>query len=127
MRPLLVTALPEGPQWSYEPKLDGYRALALKNRTDLQLRSRNNKALNGRFPTIAAALQALPADTVIDGEIVALDHAGRPAFHRLQNGREDSRVEYYAFDALLYRGRSMVRLPLGERRKALISALADIQ
>jgi bifunctional non-homologous end joining protein LigD len=63
---------------------------------------------------------------VIDGEIVALDDAGRPAFNRLQNEAKDSRVEYYAFDALLYRGRSMVGRPLDERRKALVAALADI-
>ena len=126
MRPELVTALPEGAQWSYEPKLDGYRALALKNRTNVKLLSRNNKALNERFPAIVAALRRLPEDTMIDGEIVALNEAGRAAFNVLQNQRNGSSVYYYAFDVLMYRGRRLLGLPLQQRRKALATAASGI-
>jgi bifunctional non-homologous end joining protein LigD len=127
MRPVLVATLPEGSQWSYEPKLDGYRALALKTGGAVQLLSRNEKVLNTRFPAIARALTRLPDDTLIDGEIVALDEAGRPAFNLLQNDGSGPGVRYYAFDALIYRGRSLLGLSLEKRRDALAAALADIE
>jgi bifunctional non-homologous end joining protein LigD len=127
MRPVLVTTLPEGPRWSYEPKLDGYRALALKTGSVVQLLSRNNNILNTRFPAIGTALTRLPDDTLIDGEIVALDDAGRPAFNLLQNDRTGPGVHYYAFDALIYRGRSLLEISLDKRRSVLAAALANIE
>jgi bifunctional non-homologous end joining protein LigD len=126
MRPVLVTTLPEGAQWSYEPKLDGYRALALKTGGVVRLFSRNENVLNKRFPAIAAALTSLPDDTLIDGEIVALDDAGRPAFNLLQNDGTGPGVQYYAFDALIYRGRSLLGATLDKRRRVLAAALANI-
>jgi bifunctional non-homologous end joining protein LigD len=127
MWPLLVAALPQGAQWSYEPKLDGYRALALKTANAIQLLSRNRNVLNERFPAIAEALMRIPEGTLIDGEIVALDDAGRPAFDLLQNDGSRAGVHYYAFDALVYRGHSLLALALTDRRKALTAALADIR
>ena len=104
--PMLLTPakrLPEGPNWSYELKLDGFRALAIKSGGRVQLRSRNNKDFNGRYPAVAAALGALPDDTVVDGEVIALDEAGKPAFNLLQNfGTVQSQVVYYVFDALVF-------------------------
>jgi ATP-dependent DNA ligase len=81
----LVSELPEGPGWTYEVKLDGYRAIGVKANEETILYSRNHKNFNKRFPQIAEALRDLPADTVIDGEVVALDESGRPDFHRLQH------------------------------------------
>ena len=126
MRPVLVSTLPEGAQWSYEPKLDGYRALALKTDGELRLLSRNNNRLDARFPAVARALARLPDGTLLDGEIVALDEAGRPAFNALQNDGAGPNVHYYVFDALFYRGRSLLGLPLDTRRSALSAALAGI-
>jgi ATP dependent DNA ligase domain/PilZ domain len=77
----LVPKLPEGPDWTFEAKLDGYRAVGVKTSSDATLYSRNHKNFNKRFPQIAEALGDLPADTVIDGEVVALDESGRPDFH----------------------------------------------
>ena len=65
-----VQSLPEGPNWAYEVKLDGYRALAIKSNGKVLLRSRNNKDFNAKYPGIVTALGALPEETVIDGEVV---------------------------------------------------------
>ena len=69
----LVDSLPESAGWSYEIKLDGYRALALCSDDGVQLFSRNNNTLNGRFPTLAKALRTIEVGTILDGEVVALD------------------------------------------------------
>jgi hypothetical protein len=112
----LVPNLPEGPDWTYEVKLDGYRAIGVKGRETI-LHSRNGKNFNKRFPQIVEALGKLPADTVIDGEVVALDGSGRPDFHRLQHfTAEASRIRYFVFDLLIWEGRDLTNLPLSERR-----------
>ena len=77
--------LPEGPNVSYEAKLDGYRAIAIKSGSKVRLRSRNDKDFNRRYPAVVKGLDALPDETVVDGEVVALDHTGRPSFNTLQN------------------------------------------
>src|SRR5271167_4749331 len=63
--------LPEGPAWEYELKLDGYRALGLKSGGHPRLFSRNGKDFSIRFPSVTRALDALPDETLIDGEVVA--------------------------------------------------------
>src|SRR5690349_19860327 len=76
--------LPEGDKWRYEIKLDGFRAIAFKSGGKLHLRSRNDKDFNLKYPAIVTALTTIPDETVIDGEIVALDESGRPSFNALQ-------------------------------------------
>ena len=72
---LLVPAqsLPEGAGWLYELKLDGYRAVAFKTSGKVHFRSRNGKDFSAKYPAIARALASVPDETVIDGEIVALE------------------------------------------------------
>lgn len=120
---LLPTSdLPEGAAWSYEPKLDGYMAVAFKTDGRVQLRSRNNKDFNRKYPAVAAALAALPNETVIDGEVVALDESGRPSFNFLQNyGSSDSSVFYYVFDVLVLFGQDVMSEPLRNGRNFLRS------
>jgi len=72
------------------------------------------------------ALADLPEGTVLDGELVAIDDNGRPDFNLLQNFRaEASRIHYYVFDLLCWRGRDLTRLPLIERR-ALLKSLVVV-
>src|SRR5215467_9611606 len=66
---LRTDSLPSGEQWIYELKLDGYRAIAFKRNGEVRLRSRNDHDVNGRYPAVVKALDQLPDNTVIDGEI----------------------------------------------------------
>jgi bifunctional non-homologous end joining protein LigD len=117
----LVSQLPEGEEWRYELKLDGYRALALIRDKEVHLLSRHNNDLASQFPRVYTALQQsrLP-DGVLDGEIVALDAEGRPSFQQLQNSRSaDASIVFYVFDVLNYAGRDTTGLPLRERKRLL--------
>lgn len=70
----VVDKLPEGDEWTYEVKFDGYRALLMKDGEHVRIRSKNDKDLTGAYPTVAAAGRRLKADqAVLDGEIVAVD------------------------------------------------------
>jgi bifunctional non-homologous end joining protein LigD len=125
MECLSASNLPEDSQWVWEIKLDGYRAIAVKSGSDVRLFSRQNKSLNRQFPYILKGLADLPAETVVDGELVAIDDSGRPDFNLLQNFRsEASRIHYYVFDLLCCKGRDLTRLPLIERRAVLKSLVA---
>src|SRR5262249_28758993 len=73
--------LPEGEDWLYELKLDGYRSVAFKTGGKVYLRSRNNKDFNASYPGIVKALAGMPNETVIDGEVVALNEAGLISRH----------------------------------------------
>jgi DNA ligase D-like protein (predicted ligase) len=117
---LPVATLPVGAEWTFEVKFDGYRTVGVKSGRETILYSRNRKNFNKRFPQIADALGDLPADTVIDGEVVALDESGRPDFHGLQHfTAAASRIRYFVFDLLVFEGRDLTNLPLTERRKLL--------
>jgi bifunctional non-homologous end joining protein LigD len=124
MECLAVTKLPDGPEWVFEIKLDGYRAIAIKSDGKLNLISRRRNSFNSQFPLILEALADLPDDTVIDGEVVALDKSARPDFNLLQHFRaEASRIHYFVFDLLVYNKRDLTRLPFIERRQILNSVL----
>ena len=117
---LRTDSLPDSPQWLYELKLDGYRAVAVKRNEAVHLRSRNDNDFNVRYPAIVKALAKLPANTVIDGEVVAFDQDGRPSFNALQNyGAAPAPVVYYVFDVMMLAGRDVMREPLEKRRELL--------
>jgi DNA ligase D-like protein (predicted ligase) len=124
MECLPVTSLPEGQEWSYETKLDGFRLEAVKKKGETTLYSRHGNILNRKFPYIATALEGLPDDTILDGEVVALDEQGRSDFNLLQNFRSaESKIHYYVFDVLALKGKDVSMLPLTERRRILDKAL----
>ena len=120
-----VAKLTEGPEWVYEIKLDGYRAIAVKGQA-VNLFSRRRKSFNRPYPHIVEALSGLPEGTVLDGEVVAQDDTGKPNFNLLQHSRsESSRIRYFVFDLLVHKNRDLTKLPLSERRELLSGILPD--
>src|SRR5262245_19078108 len=112
---LLLSAdeLPEGESWAYELKLDGYRALGVKTGGRVILRSRNDKDFNSKYPGIVTALSVLPDESVIDGEVVALDAEGRPSFNASQNlGGSRAPVFFFVYDVPMLAGRDLASEPL---------------
>jgi len=118
---LATAQLPDGPEWQYELKLDGYRGIGIKSKTRALLISRNGKDFTQRFPAVARALESLPDETVIDGEIVAVNDEGIPSFNLLQNGAEATTL-FYAFDLLVLEATDLRSRPL-EQRRALLAEL----
>ena len=123
----VVQQLPEGPEWIYEVKLDGYRAMLLKDGARVELRSRNDKDFSRTYPSVAAAARAIHADrALIDGEVVAVDAHGRPSFQALQNrgAHAGHSIVFYAFDLLHLDGRDLTGLPLEQRQAQLAPVVA---
>lgn len=128
MPPMLATLADgpfDAPGWAYEIKWDGYRAIAYRNGKITELRSRSNQSFKEKFYPVYNALKKWDVKAVVDGEVVALNHKGIPAFHQLQNWKseEDGDLYYYIFDLLWYEGKDMTGLPLSERKTALKALL----
>ena len=124
MECLAVPKLPDDPNWLFEIKLDGYRAIAVKSSGRVNLFSRRRNSFNSQYSLVFDALAGLPDNTVIDGEVVALNESGRPDFNLLQHYRtEASRIHYFVFDLLVYNNRDLTQLPLIERRQIMKSVL----
>ena len=129
MQPMLATLVDgpfDDPEWVYEVKWDGYRALGfcLKN-GDVQLLSRNNKQFNDKFYPIYKLMQGWKMDIVIDGEILVINEKGISNFGNLQNWRSeaDGELVYYVFDLIWYDGKDLTGLPLHERQAILAHVL----
>jgi DNA ligase D-like protein (predicted ligase) len=116
---LRTEKLPEGDAWLHELKLDGYRALAIKSGGKVHLRSRNDNDFNSRYPSIVKALATMPDDTVIDGEVVAIDGDGKPSFNLLQNSAAGADLHFFIFDLLVLKGEDVMGEPLTARRELL--------
>ena len=126
MKAAMAAAPPYNGLWLYEVKFDGFRVLAIKNGTDVELWSRNEKPLHARFPEVVKAVARLPVKScILDGEVCALDESGRSSFQLLQNqGETNHPVVYYAFDVLFEGTEDLRSLPLMERKARLEKILA---
>jgi len=130
----LAEELPEGEGWLYEPKWDGFRALAFRDGAELYLQSRELKPLDRYFPELAEPLlRELPQRCVVDGEIVIAGPSGldfealllriHPAASRVKLLAQESPASYVAFDLLALEGEDLRDRPLSERREKLERAL----
>jgi bifunctional non-homologous end joining protein LigD len=120
--PMLATAseaLPRGEGWIYEPKWDGFRAIVTVAGGEVMLTSRNGNDLTERFRDVArtARVGIRTADSVLDGEICALDEQGRSRFSLLQEGA--GTLVLVLFDLLELDSEPLIGLPLAERRERL--------
>jgi bifunctional non-homologous end joining protein LigD len=125
---LLTAKPPEGPEWAYEIKWDGYRlAVHLEPGGKVRVLTRGGHDWTARFPDIAADMRALgPATMILDGEAVVLDDQGRSDFNALQKslgGRggklASDRAVLYAFDVLYLDGHDLTSMELEDRRLLL--------
>ncbi len=116
----------DDPDWLFEVKWDGYRAVAEVENGQVQLYSRNGKSFNAKYRPVAEALAQLPHQAVFDGELVVLDKKNRADFQALQNYQNtpSEHLYYYIFDLLYLNGEDLRALPLLERKEKLAQVLS---
>jgi bifunctional non-homologous end joining protein LigD len=133
LSPLLATLVDKpfsDPDWVFEVKWDGVRALAWIDGGRVELRSRTGQVITAQYPELAVLPERLLAkQAILDGEIVVLDGQGRGDFERLQSRmhvrrpaaglQEKAPVTYYLFDALYCDGYDLRAVPLVERKRFL--------
>jgi ATP-dependent DNA ligase len=131
MEALSVDAIPEGPNWQYEPKWDGFRCLVFRNGNKVDLQSKSGKPLTRYFPDVVAAVRSVKARTfVLDGEVVVPDGKQfsfdrllqriHPAKSRIEKLSVETPAMLIVFDLIGDTdGHSLKRLPLSERRPKL--------
>src|SRR5262250_2927408 len=127
MYALAVQNIPEGKEWLYEVKFDGYRCIAGKSQNGVTLWLRRGNDFTSQFPHIARACERLPIDTLLDGEIMAIDKSGRISFNLLQHHRSHAQaLLFYAFDVIVHRGENLVNAPLEKRQTVLNEIFEDL-
>ena len=127
IKPMLATLIKEPfdhPDWVFEMKWDGYRAIAEIQDGDVALYSRNGISLSKKFSPITEALGKFRFEAILDGEIVVVDDRGHPDFQMLQDYQKSGRghLLYYVFDLPYFAGHDLTDLPL-IRRKALLKKI----
>ena len=127
MYALAVQNIPEGKEWLYEVKFDGYRCIVGKSQNGVTLWLRRGNDFTSQFPHIARACERLPIDTLLDGEIMAIDKSGRISFNLLQHHRSHAQaLLFYAFDVIVHRGENLVNAPLEKRQTVLNEIFEDL-
>jgi bifunctional non-homologous end joining protein LigD len=124
IKPMLATVVKkpfDHPDWIFEVKWDGYRAVAEIRDGSVSLYSRKGISFNKKFFPITEALGKLRFDAVLDGEVVVVDEQGRPDFQMLQHYQDSGsgHLLYYVFDLLYFRGHDLTGLPLLRRKEFL--------
>lgn len=111
----------DSPDWIFEIKWDGYRAIAEINSSGNKLYSRNGLTFDKAYTKIFEGLKAIKKKSIIDGEIVVFDEHGKPNFQKLQNyqNRDKYAIQYLVFDIIELEGKSLTNLPLIERKEIL--------
>ena len=115
----------DNPDWIFEVKWDGYRAIAEIKKGEVKFYSRNGLSFHELYPEVAAELKKIKKDCIIDGEVVVLDENGKPSFQKLQQFgmNRDYPIHFYIFDCLSYAGIEITDKPLVERKQILETLL----
>ena len=126
MQPTLAKLPFSNPNWLFEQKWDGYRAICYVHDGQVRFISRNRKSLTERFPELQGISESIKAESaILDGEIVALDRAGMPCFGALRSRKVPGcEVVFYAFDLLHLDGQDLTHTPLLNRKKLLKKILS---
>jgi ATP-dependent DNA ligase len=122
--------LPEGEQWCYEPKWDGFRTIVFRDGDDVRLQSRNGRPMNRYFPDVVEQVKELPAERVVlDGEMIVtvggiqefdlLSQRIHPAASRVEKLSKETPADFVAFDLLGVDDEELLGLSYSERRKRL--------
>jgi bifunctional non-homologous end joining protein LigD len=124
IKPMLATVAEapfDHPDWVFEVKWDGYRAVAEVRDVGVSLYSRNGISFSKKFSPIVEALRKFGFNAVLDGEIVVVDDQGRPDFQMLQHyhGPGSGHLLYHVFDILHFQGHDLTGLPLLRRKELL--------
>jgi bifunctional non-homologous end joining protein LigD len=141
IQPMLASVIEkpfDDPNWLFEIKWDGYRAVSFLENDKVRLVSRNQNDLTGRYPELQALPKFLNAKSaILDGEVVVLDEHGRPSFSLMQqrtgirsHGRQaaprsELPIVYYVFDILYLDGYDLRRMNLDDRKRVLRQVLRD--
>ncbi|HKL35740.1 MAG TPA: DNA ligase D, partial [Salegentibacter sp.] len=131
IKPMLATTgkkIFNDPDWIYELKWDGYRALAHIEDGKVDLYSRNGISFNSKFPKLVKDLEQVENNVILDGEIVVLNKDGISQFQALQNYNKNTpgSLRFYVFDMLFLNGHSMLDLPLLERKSLIPEVVEDL-
>lgn len=122
----LTTQIPTGKNWAFEIKYDGYRILTFKEGGNIKFVTRNNKTFN-KMPDIASSLNKIKSNFVLDGELVAINPAGKTDFGLLQANLKSNLPNcYMVFDLLALNGRDLRPLPLIKRKEMLKNLLVNL-
>lgn len=127
---VLADAPFDNPDWLFETKFDGYRALAQIQDQKAKLISRNGFIFNTKYPDIVTSLQQFTENLILDGEIVVEDAKGNSRFQWLQNWEEHpekGKIQFYVFDILYFNGFDLRRIELEHRKKILKALLLPFE
>src|SRR3984893_3881670 len=123
----LVKEAPDGPDSLHELKLDGYRMHARLDAGRVNIRTRRGNDWTEKYPTIADAIAALPAENAyLDGELCGVLPDGRTAFNLIQNASDagEGALVFFLFDLLFLDGENLIALPLVDRKARLATLLS---
>ncbi|ASS48214.1 MAG: DNA ligase D [Candidatus Fluviicola riflensis] len=131
-KPMLATLAKthnDHPDWLYEPKYDGYRAITKISNGKVEMVSRNGNSFNKAYETLLPELERFEDDLILDGEIVIENRKGISNFQLLQNYTTTRKgiLRYYVFDLLYLNGHSITQLPFIQRRELLEAVFTKVK
>ena len=133
VKPMLATAAKKifkDPEWVFELKWDGYRVMANIEDGEVNIYSRNGISYNSKFASIKNALEHIPHNCILDGEVIVVNKEGKNDFQKLQKydpKTTKGQLQYQVFDLLHLNGMDTIDLPLVERKSLLPEILEGLE